>query len=135
MPCSMWFYVDVDRGIYKGKTKSGSKWKMQKILGFSFYINIANFEAFPKGKKLSSNLFFLKSEMSLGLNKAWPSIIVLNIFGLENSGYYYYSGNIQKTCHRNCTYYQTYFFNSKIFLSLKNFYSLYIYILKFFFWN
>ena len=33
------------------------------ILGFSFYINIANFEAFPKVKKLSANLFFLKSDV------------------------------------------------------------------------
>ena len=32
------------------------------LLGFSFYINIANFEVFLKVRKLSANLFFLKSK-------------------------------------------------------------------------
>ena len=33
----------------------------KKLLGSSFYINIANFESFLSVKKLSANLFFLKS--------------------------------------------------------------------------
>ena len=54
-------YVDIDQGIYKGKTQSYLKWKPKKLLGFSFSINIANFEAFLSVKKLSANFFFLKS--------------------------------------------------------------------------
>ena len=32
----------------------------KKLCGF-FFINMENFDAFPQGKKLSANLFFLKS--------------------------------------------------------------------------
>ena len=35
---------------------------MKKLRGCSFSINMANFEAFCRTKKLISNLFFLKSE-------------------------------------------------------------------------
>ena len=34
----------------------------KKLCGFSFSINMANFEVFCWNKKLSSNLFFLKSD-------------------------------------------------------------------------
>ena len=37
-----------------------SKWKTKKLRGFSFSINIANFEAFLKRIKLFKNFFFLK---------------------------------------------------------------------------
>ena len=56
-------YVDIHQGIYKGKTQSCLKWK--KPVGFSFSINIANFEAFLEVKKLSANLFFLKSGLDI----------------------------------------------------------------------
>ena len=37
----------IDQGIDKAKAQSCSKWKMKKkLLGFSFYKNVANFEAF-----------------------------------------------------------------------------------------
>ena len=36
--------------------------KKKKLLEFSFYINIANFKAFLQGKRLSTNLLFLKSD-------------------------------------------------------------------------
>ena len=38
---------------------------MKKLRGFSFSINMANFEAFCWTKKLISNLFFLKSANQL----------------------------------------------------------------------
>ena len=53
-------YVDIDQGIYKVKLKALNE-KQKKLHGFSFSINMANFEAFYLNKKLSSNLFFLKS--------------------------------------------------------------------------
>ena len=39
-------YVDIDQGIYKGKIKVALNEKRKKLCGFSFSINIANFEAF-----------------------------------------------------------------------------------------
>ena len=54
-------YVDIDWGIHKGKLKNTLNEKRKKLHGFSFSINIANFEAFRRTKKLFSNLFFLKS--------------------------------------------------------------------------
>ena len=54
-------YVDIDRGIHKGKLKVALNEKRKKLRGFSFSINMANFEAFRWTKKLISNLLFLKS--------------------------------------------------------------------------
>ena len=54
-------YVDIDQGIHKGKLKNALNEKRKKLHGFSFPINMANFEAFCQTKKLISNLFFLKS--------------------------------------------------------------------------
>ena len=54
-------YVDIDQGIYKVKLKVALNEKPKKLRGFSFSINMANFEAFCPNKKLTSNLFFLKS--------------------------------------------------------------------------
>ena len=48
--------------IHKGKIKVAGNEKRKKLSGFSFSINIANFEAFCRTKKLISNLFFLKSD-------------------------------------------------------------------------
>ena len=53
-------YVDIDQGIYKVKLKVALNEKRKKLRGFSFSINMANFEAFCRTKKLISNLFFLK---------------------------------------------------------------------------
>ena len=39
-------YVDIDQGIYKVKLKVALNEKRKKLHGFSFSINIANFEAF-----------------------------------------------------------------------------------------
>ena len=39
-------YVDIDQGIHKGKMKVALNEKRNKLHGFSFSINIANFEAF-----------------------------------------------------------------------------------------
>ena len=57
-------YVDIDQGIHKVKLKVARNEKRKKLHGFSFSINIANFEAFRWTKKLISNLFFLKSEVA-----------------------------------------------------------------------
>ena len=54
-------YVDIDQGIHKVKLKNALNEKRKKLRGFSFSINMANFEAFRRTKKLISNLFFLKS--------------------------------------------------------------------------
>ena len=51
-------YVDIDQGIYKVKLKAALNENKKKLCGFSFSINVANFEAFCWTKKLISNLFF-----------------------------------------------------------------------------
>ena len=38
--------ADIDQGIHKGKMKVALNEKRKKLHGFSFSINIANFEAF-----------------------------------------------------------------------------------------
>ena len=55
-------YIDIDLGIHKVKLKNALNEKRNKLHGFSFSINMANFEAFHQKKKLISNLFFLKSD-------------------------------------------------------------------------
>ena len=55
-------YFDIDQGIHKVKIKVAQNEKRKKLSGFSFSMNIANFEAFRQTKKLISNLFFLKSD-------------------------------------------------------------------------
>ena len=51
----------IDKGIHKIKMKVAEKEKRKKLRGFSFSINMANFEVFHWTKKLISDLFFLKS--------------------------------------------------------------------------
>ena len=55
-------YVDIDQDIHKVKLKVVRNEKRKQLRGFSFSINVANFEAFRQTKKLISNLFFLKSD-------------------------------------------------------------------------
>ena len=50
-------YVDRDQGIHKGKMKVALNEKQKIQHGFSFSINIANFEAFVSVFKLTKNLF------------------------------------------------------------------------------
>ena len=40
-------YVNIDQGVHKVKLKVVQNEKGKKLLGLSFYINIANFETFP----------------------------------------------------------------------------------------
>ena len=54
-------YVDIDQGIHKGKMKVALNEKRKKLRGFSFSIDIANFEAFLSVFKLTKNPLFLKS--------------------------------------------------------------------------
>ena len=56
-------YVDIDQGIHKGKMKVALNEKRKKLRGFSFSINIANFEAFLSVFKLTKNPLFLKSDI------------------------------------------------------------------------
>ena len=56
-------YVEIDQCIHKGKMKVTINEKRKKLHGFSFSINIANFEAFLLRIKLTKNLIFLKSEV------------------------------------------------------------------------
>ena len=49
---------DINQGIYKVKFKVARNEKQKKILGFSFYINIGNFEAFLKNLNLSTKHLF-----------------------------------------------------------------------------
>ena len=56
------FYIGIDQGIHKVKLKVARNEKQIKLHWFSSSINIANFEAFCRTKKLISNLFFLKSD-------------------------------------------------------------------------
>ena len=72
-------YVDIDRVIHKGKLKNALNEKRKKLRGFSFSINMANFEAFCRTKKLISNLFFLKSVYS-SLPLDWPYFRNIKIF-------------------------------------------------------
>ena len=39
-------YVNIDQGIYNGKMKVARNEKRKKLCGFSFSINIPNFEEF-----------------------------------------------------------------------------------------
>ena len=56
-------YNDIDQGIHKVKCKIAQNEKQTKnYMGFSFSINMANFEAFCRNKKLSANVSFLKIE-------------------------------------------------------------------------
>ena len=55
-------YVNIDQGIHKGKMKVALNEKRKKLRGFSFSINIANFEAFLSVFKLTKNPLFWKSD-------------------------------------------------------------------------
>ena len=77
-------YVDIDQGIYKVKFKVARNEIWKKLQGFSFSINsMANFEAFRLNKKLSSNLYFLKSVFStltFWWGKSNPSFTLMLIY-------------------------------------------------------
>ena len=61
--CTTSSKVDIDQGIHKAKMKVALNEKWKKLCGFSFSINIANFEAFLLVFKLTKNLLFLKSAL------------------------------------------------------------------------
>ena len=86
-------YVDIDQGIHKGKMKVALNEKWKKLCGISFSINIANFEVFLLVKKLSANLFFLKSGLSYpcaGLSISILQIVEDRLLGPENRILDYY---------------------------------------------
>ena len=51
-------HVDISQGIHKVKIKVTWNEKWKKLLGFSFYMNIGNFEAFLPNLNLSSKHLF-----------------------------------------------------------------------------
>ena len=53
-------YVNIDRGIHKVKVKNALNEKRKKLHGFSFSINMANFEAFGRTKKVDLKPLFSK---------------------------------------------------------------------------
>ena len=55
--------VDIDQGIYKVKLKVALNEKRKKLHGFSFSINMANFEAFCWVKKFNTSPNFLECGM------------------------------------------------------------------------
>ena len=55
-------YVDIYQGIHKGKMKVARIEKRKKLLGFSFYMNIGNFEAFLRNLNLSTNRLFWRCD-------------------------------------------------------------------------
>ena len=58
-------YDDIDQGIHKGKMKVALNEKQKKLCGFSFSMNIANFEVFLSVFKLTKNPLFLKSAVCI----------------------------------------------------------------------
>ena len=61
-PCSFFRFsfreVKIDQGIHKGKLKNALNEKRKKLFGFSFSINIANFEAFLRTKNVDLKPLF-----------------------------------------------------------------------------
>ena len=53
-------YVNIDTAFIKGKMKVAQNEKRKKLLGFSFYVNIGNFEAFLWNLNLSVNIYFVR---------------------------------------------------------------------------
>ena len=51
-------YVDIDQSIHKVKMKVAQNEKPKKLLGFSFCINMGNFEAFLRNLNLSASRLF-----------------------------------------------------------------------------
>ena len=57
--------VNIDQGIHKAKMKLARNEKRKKLLGFSFYINIGNLEAFLPNLNLSANRLFWRCGLIL----------------------------------------------------------------------
>ena len=104
------FLVEIDQGIHKGKMKN------EKNCGFSFSINIANFESFPQRIKLTKNLLFLKSDVLCTLYNIHVGYIICFLKNLGGKKWSftlpfpfssYYHGQEQKTLmyFRTCSTY------------------------------
>ena len=55
-------YVNIEQGIHKGKMKVAQNEKRKKLLRFSFYLNIGNFEVFLRNLNLSTKHLFWTCE-------------------------------------------------------------------------
>ena len=91
-------YVDIVQGIHKGKSKFAQNEKQKKLCVFSFYLNVANFEAFGWIFLLSANLLFLNSDIS----KLWCSnvysVYYITQFKISHS----YNISISQVYNDNC---------------------------------
>ena len=67
------------------------------LRGFSFSINMANFEAFHRTKKLISNLFFLKSEIQKYIQVGCGKSINISRSAVYQLFYLIYSTNYTST--------------------------------------
>ena len=63
-------YVNIDQGIHKVKVKVAQNKNRKKILGFSFYINIGNFEAFLWNLNLSTKHLFWRCGRCVNWSRA-----------------------------------------------------------------
>ena len=77
-------YVNIDQGIHNGKNEICSKWKAKKLIGFSFYINIKNFEAFFQNLNLSTKHLFWRCDIGGFQFQNWFSNSNLGIPRLGN---------------------------------------------------
>ena len=68
----------------KGKNEICSKWKAKKLIGFSFYINIKNFEAFFQNLNLSTKHLFWRCDIGGFQFQNWFSNSNLGIPRLGN---------------------------------------------------
>ena len=71
-------YVDIDQSIHKGKMKVALNEKRKKLRGFSFYINMANFEALFQGFLSRRNCLFLNCSRVKELSKVRNIIRILD---------------------------------------------------------
>ena len=76
-------YVNIDQGIHKGKMKVAQNEKRKKLLGFPFYINIGNFEAFLWNLNLSTNCLFCRYVPKYPVIEIVFAPCALHMYGLD----------------------------------------------------
>ena len=82
-------YVDIDQGIHKVKLKNALNEKRKKLRRFSFSINIANFEAFLRTKKVDLKPLFSEECSFMHLKK---KVIIFHVrSNFLKEGIYYTS--------------------------------------------
>ena len=95
-------YVNIDQGIHKGKMKVTQNEKRKKLLGFSFYINIGNFEAFLRNLNLSAKHLFWRCGIMIEMyfNAQGNDFVIDSMYVLCNFSKLYYFLNYYITLKR-----------------------------------